>query len=202
MQIKTLSVGQLQANCYLLWNEETLNCFIIDPGDDADFITEEVLRLGLNPQAILLTHGHFDHCLGCLELKLNFNLPIYLHPKDNFLYQNAAKSADHWSATKALKQPPTLPFPKEIKLDEKIVKIISTPGHTPGSVCFYAKPYLFTGDTLFADTVGATNHAYSSRADLQKSLKTLAKLPPETEIYPGHGESSNLATALSPDSRY
>ena len=210
MQIKTLSVGQFQANCYLIWDENTRNCLIIDPGDEADFITEEILRFALHPQAILLTHGHYDHCLGCLEIKLNFDLPIYLNSKDNFLYQNASKSATFWSATKALKQPPTLPYPKTIKLGDETIKIISTPGHTPGSCCFLVSPVkerngkaerdlniLFTGDTLFADTIGATNHVYSNSLDLRKSLKTLAKLPPETEIYPGHGESSYLETALA-----
>jgi hydroxyacylglutathione hydrolase len=200
MQIKIISVGELQTNCYLVWNSDFQDCFIIDPGDDADFLTEEILRLGLQPKAILLTHGHYDHCLGCLELKLNFNPPIYLDQKDDFLYQNAAKSATYWSSSKALKQPTPLPLPKEITLGNSTFTVISTPGHTPGSVCFYAKPYLFTGDTLFVDTVGATNHAYSSSKDLQKSLKTLGKLPPETEIYPGHGESSDLETALFPHS--
>ena len=97
MEIKAISVGQLQTNCYLVWDEYSQECFVIDPGDDADFITTEILNLKLKPQAILLTHGHYDHCLACLELKLNFDIPIYLDPKDNFLYQNASKSASRCS---------------------------------------------------------------------------------------------------------
>ncbi len=190
MEIKALRVGQLQTNCYLLWNKENSECFIIDPGDDADFITTEILNQKLKPKAILLTHGHFDHCLACLELKLNFNIPIYLDPKDNFLYQNSAKSANRWTTSGALKQPATSPIPDDLKLGSEEIKVISTPGHTPGSVCFYSAPHLFTGDTLFEQGVGSTNHSYSSSADLKKSLDSLAKLPPDTIIYPGHEESA------------
>lgn len=188
MEIKCLPVGQLQANCYLLWDQNTRDCFIIDPGDEADFLTDEILRLQLKPQAILLTHGHYDHCLACLELKLNFNIPIYLDPKDNFLYQNASSSARHWSGTKSFKQPATAPYPKHLQLGTTTIEIIPTPGHTPGSVSLYSKPFLFTGDTLFSDGVGATNHRYSSAKDLHHSLQTIKALPSGTEVYPGHGE--------------
>jgi hydroxyacylglutathione hydrolase len=188
MEIKCLHVGQLQTNCYLLWNDSR-DCFIIDPGDDADYISTEIINHQLTPQAILLTHGHYDHCLACLELKLNFNIPIYLNEKDNFLYQNASKSANHWSATKALKQPPTLTLPKEIKLGEDTIEVIPIPGHTPGSVCFYSAPHLFVGDTIFRDGVGRTDFAYSSSSDLKKSLAKIHSFPDETLIYPGHEDT-------------
>jgi hydroxyacylglutathione hydrolase len=186
MEIKCLRVGELQTNSYLIWDENTRECFIIDPGDDADFITTEILQLKLKPLGILLTHGHYDHCLACLELKLNFNIPIYLNPKDNFLYQNAAKSANHWSATKALKQPPISPLPTEINLGNKTIKVISSPGHTPGSVCFYVSPHLFVGDTIFADGIGRTDFSYSSASDLKKSLAKIHSYPKGTLFYPGH----------------
>jgi glyoxylase-like metal-dependent hydrolase (beta-lactamase superfamily II) len=193
MEIKTLSVGELQTNCYFIWDRLSSECFIIDPGDDADFITSQVLELKLKPKAVLLTHGHYDHCLACLELKLNFNIPIFLNPKDNFLYQNAAKSAEHWSSSKALKQPPTSPLPKEIKLGDETITVIPSPGHTPGSVCFSFGSTLITGDTLFADGVGRTDLSYSSAQELKRSLNTISKLSPETEIFPGHGDSSTLS---------
>lgn len=189
MQVKTLSIGELQANCYLLWDEGTCACLIIDPGDEADFITDGILRLKLKPQAILLTHGHYDHCLACLELKLNFNIPVYLDQKDAFLYQNADKSAEHWSKSKALKLPPTRPLPEEIKLGGETIKVIPVPGHTPGSVCFYSAPHLFVGDTIFEDGVGRTDFSYSSASDLKKSIENILSFPDETLIYPGHGES-------------
>lgn len=197
MEIKCLRVGELQTNCYLIWNENSSECFIIDPGNDADFITTEILQLKLKPKAILLTHGHYDHCLACLELKLNFDIPIYLDPKDNFLYQNACKSAGHWSATKALKLPPTTAI-ENLPADaahqtlqagskiENYFTVISTPGHTPGSVCYYSAPHLFVGDTIFADGVGRTDLSYSSAPDLKKSIARIFSFPKNTLLYPGH----------------
>jgi hydroxyacylglutathione hydrolase len=200
MEIKCLHVGQLQTNCYLIWNNSS-DCLIIDPGDDADFITTTIIDLKLKPQAILLTHGHYDHCLACLELKLNFNIPIYLDPKDNFLYQNASKSAAHWSSAKALKQPSSSPLPKEIKLGEETLKVISAPGHTPGSVCFYSAPHLFVGDTLFEEGVGRTDFSYSSPSDLKKSVAKILTFPEETLIYSGQENSPFFLSSLtSPES--
>jgi len=200
MEIKCLRVGELQTNCYFVWDEDSQECFIIDPGDDADFITTEIIGLKLKPQAILLTHGHFDHCLACLELKLNYNVPIYLDPKDNFLYQNVSKSAGHWSSSKvALKQPSTIPYPKEIKLENTTLKVIHTPGHTPGSCSFLVSPVkgrngcaergsniLFTGDLIFENGVGRTDFSYSSAPDLQKSISQILSYPENTLVYPGH----------------
>ena len=202
MEIKTIRVGQLQTNCYLVWNEDSPSCFIIDPGDDADFITTEILQLKLKPQAILLTHGHYDHCLACLELKLNFDIPIYLDPQDNFLYQKAARSAGHWSSSKVtLKQPSTIPYPKEIKLGNTTLKVIHTPGHTPGSVCLYSAPHLFVGDTIFADGVGRTDFSYSSASDLQKSIHHLKckmkNVKCKILVYPGHEDTPVFLSALN-----
>lgn len=191
MELKTLTVGEMRTNCYLFYDPQTLECAIIDPGDEADFITEEIIRLRLKPQFIILTHGHFDHCTACLELKLNFSIPIFLDSQDKFLYQNAHKSAHHFSAIPALKLPPVIS--QNNTLVAKFFQIIPTPGHTPGSVSLYAKPFLFSGDTLFADSIGATNHSYSRSMDLKRSLKSLFSLPPSTLVYPGHGESFILA---------
>ena len=165
MEVRKISVGDLQTNCYLIWNESN-DCYIIDPGDDADFISTEIIRL-----------------------KLNFNIPIYLNAKDSFLYKNAVRSSDYWSATKALKQPPTSPFPKKITLGKETIQVILTPGHTPGSVCFYNAPHLIVGDTIFEDGIGRTDFSYSSPKDLNKSLAKILSYPKETLIYPGHGNS-------------
>ncbi len=194
--IKILAVGELETNCYLITDRETGDTIIIDPGDDGDFITETVSNEKLKPIAVLLTHGHFDHVLGCLELKLNFGLPIYLNEKDNKLYRGANQSAAHWLKKKTLKVPPIDHFVKEkdeiIFGNGKLV-VIETPGHTPGSICLYdGKKNLFTGDTLFKDSIGRTDLSYSRPLQLIKSLDKLKKLPESTIIYPGHGESSTL----------
>ncbi len=196
MEIKTLVVGDLQTNCYLLIDPETKETAIVDPGGEADFISTTILENKLVPTAILLTHGHYDHCLGVLELKLNFNIPVYLHKADLFLYQKAHSTALHFSKTNI----PTLPQIDHF-LDDKetiifgnsTIQTIHTPGHTPGSVSFIYKSslnYLFSGDTLFSSSrIGATNHQYSSKSDLQKSIQKLKSILPKnsiTHLYPGH----------------
>jgi len=200
MEIKTISVGQMQTNCYLLWDAKSQECLIVDPGEEADYISTEILNLKLKPKAIVLTHGHYDHVLACLELKLNFNIPIYLNQKDNFLYQNAAKSANHWSNTQALKLPPTLPLPDKIKLGQETIKVINTPGHTPGSVSFYCSPHLFVGDTIFEDGVGRTDFSYSSAQDLKKSIAKILSFPKNTLIYSGHENSPFFSSLLDSES--
>lgn len=221
LSIQTLTVGDLQTNCYLVSSgDETL---IIDPGDDADFITDTITNEKLKPTAIVLTHAHFDHVLGCLELKLNFNIPILLHKNDLKLYSSANRSALHWLKKKTLRVPPIDQFIKEgdeIKVGAEKLTVIETPGHTPGSICLFstfpspgertprgwpdglprggrnATPTLFTGDTLFADGVGRTNFSYSQPLQLTKSLAKLFRLPSETIIYPGHGPTAILNKAL------
>lgn len=217
MQITTLVVGSLQTNCYLVTDEETQKTLIIDPGDEADFITTTILENKLVPQAILLTHGHYDHCLGVLELKLNFQIPIYLHPADLFLYQNAHQSAQHWSPVGVVprgrpQNPPVDHFISDnqiLPFGNSSLQVIHTPGHTPGSCCFLVSnvkskihnvKYLFTGDTLFATGIGSTDHKYSSKPDLQKSLHKLKSTfdDPQTTIYiyPGHEDYDFLLTSI------
>ena len=189
MKITPLTVGQMSTNCYLASDEGTGQSLIIDPGDEGDFIGTTLLENKLIPVGIVLTHGHFDHCLAVLELKLSFNIPIYLHQKDLFLYQKAQLSAKHWSAISSPKLPPIDKFLSEgeiIPFGESSLKVIHTPGHTPGSICLYSALTLFTGDTLFSEGVGRTDLSYSSYGDLQKSLNKLFALPSNTLIYPGH----------------
>jgi glyoxylase-like metal-dependent hydrolase (beta-lactamase superfamily II) len=218
MEVITLAVGPQQTNCYLLVDEATQKTIIVDPADEADFISTTILEKKLIPEGILLTHGHYDHCLGSLELKLNFNIPIYLHQEDLFLYNNANKSASYWNSSlrggtptrqsPSIKQPPIDFFLKDnqtITFGESNLKVIHTPGHTPGSCCFLSPSvvpakagihksiplYLFTGDTIFASGAGAADRSYSSKSDLQKSTKKISSicyLNPETAIYPGHEE--------------
>lgn len=200
MILNCLTLGELQTNCYLVSENNSDKCLIIDPADDADFISSEILRLKLNPSAIILTHGHFDHCLATLELKLNFNTPIYLHQDDLFLYQRATETANHFTSTKHLKLPsPNFYLEDNQKIhinpddtSSEYLKVIHTPGHTPGSISLYneqkGNPILLSGDTVFADGIGATNHKYSSSSQLWKSLSKLKKLPRSTQILSGHGD--------------
>jgi len=195
MRIHTYSLGELQANCYLLENEG--KAIIIDPADDANFLLEEVQKKGLELEALLATHGHFDHVMAVGEIQMSFDIPFYLHKKDKFLIDRLESTTEHFLGYKPIIIPPKLI--QHINLGEFQIsnfkfQIIFTPGHTPGGVCFYfpEEKAVFTGDTLFAGAIGRTDLSYSNKKDLWNSLKTILVLPEETIIYPGHGESSYI----------
>lgn len=208
-----LTLGELETHCYLVWCEETLECLVVDPGDSGEYISEVILEMKLKPVAIILTHGHFDHCLGTLPLVLNFSIPVLIHQKDVFLLQRASKTAAHW-----LKHPvdPVAPATgyvddsSSIAVGKHQLSIIETPGHTPGSICllfaenaikkeqflFSKNKFLLSGDTLFKNGFGSTNHTYSSTLQLSKSLRLLKTLPPETVVLPGHGATTTIESEL------
>jgi len=195
MIIKKYSLGSLQANCYFLIEANDL--ILIDPGDDASFILEEIQRQRLNLKAIFATHGHFDHIGAVGEIQQSFNVPFYINEKDLFLVERLNETAKYFLGY----NPYFLP-PKNIKeLNSKpfhisrfTFDVIFTPGHTPGSVCFYfqKEKLVFTGDTLFKDGVGRTDFSYSSRKDLENSLKRIFSLPKKTAVYPGHGGETTI----------
>lgn len=194
--LRILPVGQLQTNCYLVFDRSLGEGLIIDPGDDADYIMRVISDEKAKPQKILATHGHFDHILAATELRLAYAIPFLVHPKDEFLVKNAQRSAEHFLTTEEILPPP--PIDEFLKEGQKIpfgnyeLQVLETPGHTPGSVCFYLSRLgggtaLFCGDTVFKNGVGRTDFSYSSLSDLEKSLQKIFYLPPSTILYPGHG---------------
>lgn len=201
LKYEQLVLGELETNCYLLWDEETKETLIIDPADSGEMISEIVELRGLRPRVIGLTHGHFDHCLAAMYLKLIYNIPIAANQKDIDILKRTKKTAGkflrHENDTLDVnKIEIDLGLIDKIDLGGERVEIVRTPGHTPGSVCFYAREsgWLFSGDTLFGDgSVGSTEHRYSSKAELQKSIDKLEKLPEETIILSGHGGAGVLA---------
>lgn len=193
MQIKRFPLGQLQANCYLLIQEK--ECILIDPADDANFLLEEISRQNLNLVAMLATHGHFDHVMAVGEIQLSLPVPFYIHNKDLFLIKRLKETAKHFLGYKPyIVSPSIIKFVPNgnLKIKNFKLKIIPSPGHTPGGCCFYFRDEqaLFTGDTLFKEAVGRTDLSYSSKEDLEGSLKKLFALPEATIVYPGHGEET------------
>ncbi|RJR24317.1 MBL fold metallo-hydrolase [Candidatus Microgenomates bacterium] len=202
MEIETFSVGELNANCYLVYNSQNKNCIIIDPGDEGNFLSERVIFLKLNPLLIVATHGHFDHVLATGELQTNFKIPFAINFKDLFLLKNSKNSASYWLNSKVIILPPdpSIDLEKEenISLEGMSFNIIKTPGHTPGSVClhFPQEKVIFSGDTLFEQGIGRTDFSYSSEKDYKDSIKRFSEIDPYTIVYPGHGSPVLLKEAL------
>lgn len=199
--VKILPVGQLATNCYIVWDRGTLDAMIIDPGDDAEYISETLTKLKVYPRCIVSTHGHFDHVLSVFALESMYNIPFFIHPDDDFLLANMKKSASYYLHIATVDPPPKNRQPlmdgHVITLGSSNFTVIGTPGHTPGSVCLYEPKHavLFTGDTIFAEgAVGRTDRSYGNRAALTKSLARLFALPEQTAIFPGHGAASTLGS--------
>lgn len=197
LKYETLVLGELQTNCYLLWEENSKQCLIIDPADDGVFISEEIQAKGLKPMGILATHGHFDHTLGVLDLKLIYKIPFYCSSKDMFLLERQQKTATHFLKKKIVVPNITkididLDVIEKINLGNEEIEIIKTPGHTPGSVCLKSTHFLFSGDTLFAGSRGRTDFSYGSTKKIFESLKKLMKLPKDTVVLSGHGEETTI----------
>ena len=200
-EIRTLPLGELDTNCYLIWCPDTLEAILIDPADAGDHLSEEILRRNLKLSAILLTHGHFDHVLGLLDLRLNFDdTHIFLHADDMFLIKDAQKSAQHWLRRETDPIPPPTHFltpQSAFSFGKYTLTTIETPGHTPGSVTFVLslspeETILFVGDTLFKNGVGRTDFSYASAVELEKSLEKLIAYPSNTVVYPGHGSATTI----------
>lgn len=195
MKVASLQVGQLQTNCYLVWDENDFEAVIIDPGDDGDFIIQKIIDLELHPKFILATHGHFDHVLAVTELKLAFKIPFLMYQADLPILKKAAASAKHFTGIPALSPLPPdkyLHVGDVLQFGQEKLKVMETPGHTPGGVSFYSPGILFSGDTLFYHGMGRTDFSYASQSQLEKSVKKLLRLPEKTLVYPGHGQETTI----------
>ncbi|MGI5841583.1 MAG: MBL fold metallo-hydrolase [Patescibacteria group bacterium] len=204
IKYESYTLGELQTNSFIVWNESSKFGVIIDPAEDGVFLSEEVQRLGVKPVGVLVSHGHFDHALAVLDLILIFDIPFYCSQKDFFLLDRQSKTATHFLGRNVnipdiKKIDNDLECIQKVDLGNETLEVIKTPGHTPGSVCFYNEnsKLLFTGDTLFAGTRGRTDLSYSSTKSIYQSLKCLMELPPDTIVLPGHGNDTTIARERS-----
>ena len=177
MLIKTLTVGQIETNCYIVTDENTLECAVIDPGDESNTILNYLEENRLRPKYILLTHGHFDHVLAVNTLHDETGATVCMHPKD-------VGSGDY-----RFDPPEGSVMVSEgdaISVGGLTFRVMETPGHTPGGVCYLCQDAIFSGDTLFADSCGRTDLPGGDMSTLLRSLKRLYDLPGDYEVYPGH----------------
>lgn len=195
MDLLSYRLGTMQVNCYLIINNR--DCIIIDPGDDASFLLEEIVRRRLSLQGILATHGHFDHVMAVGEIQSALGTPLYISEKDDFLLSRMGETARYFLGF----EPYTMPVIDKYWLQSTILtlpsiscKVIATPGHTPGSVCFYfeKEQWLFCGDTVFKDGVGRTDFSYSNKNNLEQLIRNLLCLDDSMSVYPGHGDKTTI----------
>jgi glyoxylase-like metal-dependent hydrolase (beta-lactamase superfamily II) len=200
--VENLVVGQLSTNCYIVIDQTTSKCFIIDPGDDPEYIIQFISEKKLDPQFIVATHGHFDHILAVNSLKLVFNIPFFLHKKDIFLVKHMVKSAKYFTGINAVYCPQVDGFLHDnqiLPIGNNKFTVIEAPGHTPGSICLYDKDTqsLFPGDVIFSNGQrGRTDFSYSDEVKIEKSINQLLKMPFQTIVYPGHGIKTKISSEI------
>lgn len=174
MLVKTIKVGALQTNCYIVIDEKSREAAVIDPGDEVSKILPEIKDLKV--RYIILTHGHWDHLGAIDKVKKETRAPILMNPQDGW----------------AIKPDQALKDGDEVKIGNLVFKVLHTPGHSMGSICLFRDGYLFSGDTLFAWGCGRTDIPGASIQEMKKSLKRLSVLPDETQVFPGHEESTTI----------
>ncbi|KGP76753.1 beta-lactamase [Desulfosporosinus sp. Tol-M] len=194
--IEGRAVGALGANCYLYSCLESKKAAIIDPGGDAKKIYRWVLEKGVKVEYILLTHGHVDHIGGVEELRtLLGDVLVGIHAADAGMLTDARKNLSRNVGMNVVLKGADflLQDGQELTIGNKKLKVISTPGHSPGSVCFLSDEGLFSGDTLFAGSIGRTDFPGGSMDLLLKGVeKKLLILPDETRVFPGHMGETNI----------
>lgn len=193
-KIIKLVVGQLQENCFILFDENK-DAFIVDPGASSENIIEAIEKNSLNIKYILLTHGHFDHVGAVASLAEKFKAPVYLSKKDRKFLENPkeVRASSFGMEIEAADVDVFVNDNDEIPFSDSIIKVIETPGHTLGSVCYLFNNYLFAGDTLFNGSIGRTDFPESDHSLMIESLKKLKKLDDEIYVLSGHGPESQMS---------
>lgn len=218
MELERIVVGPIATNCYILYHPTSRDCIVVDPGDSGAAIGEHMVKRGYHPKAILLTHGHFDHVEGVAALQEYANdhakeleleesdgeshthrLPAYIlkeeektlkDPSVNLSYGMGREAKDYSSVVDHYVRDG-----EELSIMGIKIKVIATPGHTPGGCCFYMprENFLFSGDTLFCQSVGRTDFPGGSMSQIVQSIRSkLLVLPDHTRVYPGHESETTI----------
>ncbi|MBP3488961.1 MAG: MBL fold metallo-hydrolase [Roseburia sp.] len=198
LRVEQYVVGSVQTNCYFAINENTDEVLIVDPGASAGRLAEIIEEEKLNPVAILLTHGHFDHAGGAAELAEHYGIKVYAEEHEKETLENPAINLSGWEGRELVYHADVfLRDEQEIDLAGFHIRVFHTPGHTVGGCCYYFsyQNAVFSGDTLFAQSVGRTDFPKGSASALIRSIEEkLMPLPDETTVYTGHNEITTIGT--------
>lgn len=198
IKIEKMVLGMVQTNTWFVINEKTKELILIDPADDAGRIIRKIEADGLKLQGILLTHGHFDHIGAVDDLRAYFkSVQCYAGEKEEEVLENGSYNLSaSWAAALSIRADRLLRDKETLTLAGFKIKVIETPGHTKGGVCYYLpeEGVLFSGDTLFRTSVGRTDFPTGSMSQIVRSVQYLTEnLPGDTVVYPGHQEITTIA---------
>ena len=195
MKLYRMPLGAFATNCYIVIDESNQHCLVVDPGSEGNCLVEFLKEKGLQPEAVILTHGHGDHIGGVQAVVDEFKVPIYINKGDEEYLTNGELnlSSTYGQPVKVTGDVRLIKEADVISLGDHTFTVIETPGHTPGGVCFYGEGLVLAGDTLFQESIGRTDFPRSSYEDLIDAVRTkLFALPDETVVYPGHGPETTI----------
>ncbi|MCL4457507.1 MAG: MBL fold metallo-hydrolase [Nitrospirae bacterium] len=194
MLIKSVVVGPLQVNCFVVADEKSKKALVIDPGDEPDRIMDMIKENGLKIEYIICTHGHFDHVGAVSDLKKETGAKVLIHKDELEIYDAAKDMAAFWGYDLD-----PLPDPDVLANDGDVIRagdlefdVFHSPGHSPGGICLYGHETAITGDTLFAGSIGRTDFHGGDINKLKESFKRLMSLPEDTRVLCGHGAETTI----------
>lgn len=196
MILERIPVGHLQANCYIMGDKDTKQVVVIDPGDQGEIIYQIIIRNGYEVQSIIVTHGHMDHIGAVKYIKEKTGAPVVIHEADSSALTDSVKNLSALMGLECVQVPADIELKNgdHIKVGKYELQVIHTPGHSPGGICILTEDILFSGDTLFQQSVGRTDLPGGNPEQLIHIIRDkLFILPDDTKVYPGHGPSTTIA---------